>query len=230
MRATRTDTCALVFMTISVLACGQPSAVASLAVGSTPAASAVGPTRSDTPDTVPTTTGASTTTPAAISSGDAAQQPPVEFTGRIVCGPPVRIQQEDSIANGVDGSTLSRSRGGAWSQTVDMSDERLNGTVFHTFESDGYAIPGSDTGPEMWSATRRIENEHGAWEGRAIGGNFYDGTAIGSPDVPEVWIGEGAYAGLIAVMASNPVEDRCEVEVRGLIFDAETLSAPYNPQ
>lgn len=170
--------------------------------------------------------------------------PPVEFTGRIICGPPVspdRGGDSETLDVGDEGMVLTRYRGGAWRQTVTMTDPRLEGTVYHTWESDTYAMQGAEEGTGVWAATHRIENEAGAWEGRDYGGNFSDGTAIGDEGGREtedslaaiddsVWIGEGAYAGLIAVIESTALEGACGVDVRGIIFDSGPVAKPYIPR
>jgi hypothetical protein len=161
----------------------------------------------------------------------AAPQPPVEFTGSVVCGPPVspdRGGDSETLDIGDEGMVLTRYRGGAWKQTVTMTDPRLEGTVYHTWESDTYATQGAEEGTGIWAATHRIENEAGAWEGRGYGGNFSDGTAIGDGGGNDsVWIGEGAYAGLIAIMESTPFEAQCGFEVRGIIFEGAPVPEPY---
>ena len=170
-------------------------------------------------------------------------QPPVEFTGRITCGPPVsrdRAGDSQMLDVGDEGIVLTRYRGGAWRQTVTMTDPRLEGTIYETWESDTYAMGGTEEGTGIWAATHRIENEAGAWTGRDYGGTFSDGTAVGADTGLEtddtfatiadsVWIGEGAYAGLIAIIESTPLEAECGVNVRGIIFEGAPVPEPYIP-
>jgi hypothetical protein len=125
---------------------------------------------------------------------------------------------------------LTRNRGGAWQQTVTMSDPRLEGTVYHTFEGDTYRAAGAEQGPEMFAATCRIANEQGAWGDRGYGGSYSDGTPIGE-NSPDVWIGEGAYEGMIAVMESTPLEGGgCGASLRGVIFTGAPALEPYIPR
>ena len=187
----------------------------------------------------PTTTAVSTTSvTTAVDSlvtttmGEVvAPHPPVEFTGRIMCGPPVSADRggdSETLEVGDEGLVLTRYRGGAWRQTVTMTDPRLEGTIYETWESDTYATQGAGEGTGIWASSHRIENEAGAWEGRGYGGNFSDGTAIGDDGGNDsVWIGEGAYAGLIAIMESTPLEARCGFEVRGIIFEGAPVPEPY---
>jgi hypothetical protein len=155
-----------------------------------------------------------------------APQPPVEVSGRITCGPPVRSGSEVTVEVGDEG-ILTRHRDGAWRQTVTMSDPRLEGTVYHTFEADTYATPDGEGRTEVWAATRRIENEAGSWEVQGFGGSYPDGTPIAN--TAAVYIGKGAYEGLIAIMDESPLEDACGAEVRGLIFDGAPVPEPYVP-
>jgi len=159
----------------------------------------------------------------------AAPPPPVEFTGRIECGPPVRQGTEETLDVGDEGMVVSRSRGGAWQQTVSMSDPRLEGAVYHTFEADEYRAAGAESGVMVWAATLRIVNETGAWENRGYGGTYSDSTPIGD-NSPEVWIGEGAYEGLVAIVESTPIEGTCDADVRGIIFDGAPVPEPYIPE
>lgn len=163
---------------------------------------------------------------AAPSEEDTVPQAPVEFTGHIVCGPPVRAGSSESLGVGDEGMVLTRHRGGTWRQTVALSDPRLEGTAYHTFEGDEYRLAGAEAGPGIFAATHRIENEDGAWEGWAIGGAFADGTSIGNEGV-EVWVGSGAYSGLIAIMEASQLENACGSDVRGIIFDGGPVPVPY---
>jgi hypothetical protein len=166
-----------------------------------------------------------------------AGQAPVEFTGTIVCGPPVsadRAGTEQILEVGDEGMLLTRSRGGAWKQTLAMSDRRLDGTVFHTYETDQYALAGGDDGPSVGALTHRIQNDAGAWESRVIFGSYREGSPIGrydSVDPPSVLIGEGGYDGLVAVMeVTAELENPCGVEVRGIIFAGAPVPEPFIPR
>ena len=156
------------------------------------------------------------------------QEPPVEVTGRIMCGPPQRSTSNESLDVGDEGLVLTRDRGGAWRQTAKMSDPRLEGTVFQTYETDTYAMPGAKTGPSVWAATRRIENEAGAWETIGYGGSYSEDTPIGGSNTT-VYIGEGAFEGLIAILDETPLEDACGADVRGMIFDGAPVPEAYDP-
>ncbi len=73
---------------------------------------------------------------------DDAQQPPVEFTGTWCVGPevaPDRAGTETTLEVGDERMTLRRYRLGAWRNTVTMSDPRLQGDAYQTYENDRYA-------------------------------------------------------------------------------------------
>jgi hypothetical protein len=231
MNPTRRTHAALAIMAVAIIGCSQ-SSEGGTSVG--------GPTTTELSATSVTTAVeplVTTTTQGEV----AAPQTPVEFTGRIICGPPVspdRGGDSETLDVGDDGMVLTRYRGGAWRQTVTMTDPRLEGTVYETWESDTYAMQGAEEGTGVWAATRRIENEAGAWEGRDYGGNFSDGTVIGAEAGLEtddsfaaindsVWIGEGAYAGLIAVIESTALDGTCGIDVRGIIFGGAPVPEPY---
>ena len=217
MNPTHRIPAALAVFAVAVIGCGQPSG---------------GPTGEAGPaatqgQTTPVSSAPSVEVSAATTAQEAASapQPPVEVSGRITCGPPVRSGSGETVELGNEGMVLTRDRDGAWRQDVTMSDPRLEGTVHHTFEVDTYAMPSRDSGPEVWAATRRIENEAGSWEVRAYGGSYPDGTPIGN--APAVYIGEGAYEGLIAILDESPLAGACGADVRGLIFDGAPVAQPY---
>ena len=228
-------------LAVAMAAC---STAATTTTTATTAASAA-----TTTPTATTAAAVTSTSQGAVASATEAQDPvatpeaPAEFTGRIICGPPVspaRGGDSETLDVGDEGMVLTRYRGGAWRQTVTMTDPRLEGTVYHTWESDTYAMQGAEEGTGIWAATHRIENEAGAWEGQSYGGNFSDGTAIGEEGgratadslaaiEDSVWIGEGAYAGLIAIIESTALEGTCGIDVRGIIFEGAPVPQPYIP-
>lgn len=211
-------------LAITVIGCGPASG------GQT---GSVGPAATPAPPASP----ASAPSVAPRSEEPAAPQPPVEFTGQITCGPPVRSDRagtQETIEIGDEGIVLTRTRRGAWLQTVTMSDPRLEGTIYNTYETDSYAMPGAETGPQVGALTHRIENAEGAWESRAIFASDREGSPIGHEGFgapAEVLIGEGAYEGLIAIMEVTAELDvaPCGVEVRGIIFDGAPVPEPYKP-
>ena len=162
---------------------------------------------------------------AASPTEAAAPQPPVEFTGRITCGPPVggSDESEEKVDLG-DGMVLTRYPRGAWRQSVTMTDPRLEGIAYHTLEVHEYR----ENALGVWAATRRIVNDEGAWVARDYGGSYSDGTSIGD-DSKSFYIGEGAYTGMIALTEETPLEGSCGVDVRGVIFAGAPVPEPHIP-
>ena len=164
-----------------------------------------------------------TSTPVAPSVTDTPQdaeavQPPVAFTGRIVCGDTVRTGVSESAADG--GPVRLRTRGWAWQPTATMSDPRLEGDYYISYDSDDYESP---TVTSVGTGTWRIENEEGAWQGSFTNIKYPDSTTI----VSTALVGEGAYDGLTAVWESTnhrPLE--CAWAVRGLILEGDVPAAP----
>jgi hypothetical protein len=109
-----------------------------------------------------------------------------------------------------------------------VSDPRLAGSWYHTWENDSYVMPGSGVGPNVAAATWRIENDEGAWEGGHIEASFVDGTPIASG--PTLLAGEGAYEGLSAVVQVTGFEGGCAADIRGIIFDDIPAGVPYDPE
>jgi hypothetical protein len=128
-------------------------------------------------------------------------QPPVEFTACVQPGPEVARGTDEQIEVAVpDGEmTIERSRGYTWRLRVsDVSDPRLDGTWFTSWDADQYVGPGDDPGPVFVTMTQRIVTDEGAWQGSAVRLEFPDDDP---PRFPlEVLIGEGAYEGLTAVV------------------------------
>jgi len=161
---------------------------------------------------------------------EAAPQPPVEFTGSWCIGPPVapdRAGSETTLEVGDEGMTLTRYRDGAWRNTVTMSDPRLQGDAFQTYESDRYTTPEAAWSPGVIAATLSIVNEDGAWMSALYGATFADGTDMGSS--PNVFVGQGAYEGLIAITEQPSGSGQC-LDVRGIIFDGTPVPEPYLPE
>jgi hypothetical protein len=173
----------------------------------------------------------------------AAPQPPVEFTGVWCLGPavaPDRAGTMTSVAVGDEGIPLTRNRRGAWRNAVVMSDPRLQGDAYQTHETDTYSMPVGATSPYglIWS-THSIVNEDGAWVNADLGVRFGDGRESGG-DQPMIFVGRGAYEGLIAIWTGgtegvprpegiSSEYGTCD-EVRGVIFDVAPVPEPYVPQ
>ncbi len=171
-----------------------------------------------------------TSVPPVSPDAQEAREPvaPVEVTGTFVCGPPVRDATEEALDVGDHGTVLTRNRDGAWQQRVSMTDPRLEGSVYHTWEADTYRTAGAaDDGPTVTGYTWRITNDEGSWESRSTDATFADGTSIGEP--PAVLVGAGSYDGLIAVL--EVTEDEairpCGARLRGMIFDGAPMPEPY---
>jgi len=143
---------------------------------------------------------------------DAAPQPPVAFSGVWCIGPAVSDRSQ------------------TWRNAVAMSDPRLQGDAFQTYDSHLYP------GIQVVSSTLSIVNEDGAWVSRRYEST---GTPAGDTDSGNVFIGEGAYEGLIAFMPDDETEaprpdglssayGPC-TESHGVIIDG-ALAVPYLPE
>lgn len=206
MNRVSTIAAALAVVAITVLGCSQvPAADATSAASTRTLAPAT------SPPVAPSVTDTSQDAVAVV-------QPPVAFTGRIVCGPGVRTGVDESSPEG--DLVRVRSRGWAWQPSATMSDPRLEGDYYVSYDSDDYRSP---TVTSVGSGTWRIENEEGAWQGSFTNIKYPDSTTI----VSTALVGEGAYDGLTALWESTnhrPLE--CAWEVRGLILEGEVPAAP----
>ena len=170
MNRVSTIAAALALAAVTVLGCGQ-----------VPAAEPTSATSTGTP-------APATATPVAPSVTDTPQdteaaQPPVAFTGRIVCGDTVRTGVDESPEDG--GPVRLRTRGWAWQPTATMSDPRLEGDYYISYDSDDYESP---TVTSVGTGTWRIENEEGAWQGSFTNIKYPESTTI----VSTALVGEGA--------------------------------------
>jgi len=168
-----------------------------------------------------------TASPSVAPSQAVAPQPPVEVTGTFACGPPVRTPTSETFDVSDGGTILTRNREGAWQQIVTMSDPRLEGAIYHTYEDDLYRVAGADAdGPTVAAYTWRITNDGGTWEARVTSATFADGSQIG--DAPTVVVGSGGYKGLTAIWETTELRDQgCTVDVHGIIFEGAPVPEPY---
>jgi hypothetical protein len=149
-------------------------------------------------------------------------QPPVEFTACHSAGPETRPRTVEQISLPDGETTIERSRVTYRQPAIAVSDPRLEGTWYLTEDNDAYSGPETD-GMIIGTWTRRIENDDGAWQGtthQTI--DFPDGEHVGGYPGPYVMIGEGAYAGLTAILTHS--ESGCP-NTRGYIFEG-TIPAP----
>lgn len=126
---------------------------------------------------------------------DTSAEMPVEFTGHIECGPSVGSNQ--------------------WRQSATNSDPRLEGEYYYSETYSG------DSGAT--SATLRIENDEGAWQGSMVYANLSDGTGTTGA---AVLVGEEAYEGLSAIREERFLFPDCAADVSGLLIEGEPPAAP----
>jgi hypothetical protein len=144
--------------------------------------------------------------------------PPVEFSAKWSFGPPVRPETSTIVANG------TQERGGAWqpSALTEASDPRWQGTLSVAQNSDDYGAAG---GPSVGMFAFRIENEEGSWQQTPT-------VTLVVPGVDEVdrgvFVGEGGYEGLIAVVDIVTDHAAQAWDLHGYIIDGE-LPPPPEP-
>ena len=208
------------------LAMAAAAAVAVIGVTGIAVAVATSSGDDETPSPAAAPTVAPTTSVAAVTE-ELPGSAPVEFTACTLAGPEVHpATEEEVVVSSPDGDvTIVRSRGVTWRQSLrDVSDPRLDGTVYFADNSDDYTLPGNGGGLSFGANTFRIENDEGAWQGSAQNLAFPDGTVVTGP---YVMVGEGAYEGLTASFTWPDDEDgNC---MRGYIIEG-TTPAPPVPQ
>ena len=205
MNRVSTITAALAVVAVAVLGCGQVPGAEPTSASST---------RTPAPATSPPVAPSVTDTP----RDAAAAQPPVAFTGRIVCGDTVRTGVSESPADG--GHVRLRPRGWSWQPTATMSDPRLEGDYYISYDSDDYE---SSTVTSVGTGTWRIQNREGAWQGSFTNIKYPDSTTTVSTPL----VGEGAYDGLTALWeATNHRPVECAWAIRGLILEGHVPAAP----
>ena len=170
-------------------------------------------------------------------------EPPTDFSGTLDC--PVHSEMGKSkhvVVGPLDYDNLVRRewRGGYFVFEVEeMSDPRLDGTLTAYLDRDEYIYPSVDwrSPPALMSATMRIENEDGAWQGSAPDAYMPGGPLSTWGLVPLA--GEGAYEGLTAVWWTNIEDAECSCEnpenpcvydVSGAVFHGEMPALPSAEQ
>jgi hypothetical protein len=168
----------------------------------------------------------------ALAAGSVATQeedapaPPVEFTACTFVGPVVEPRTVEQVSLPDGETTIERSSVTYRQTAAQVSDPRLEGIWYHTEDNDSYSGPGTD-GLTIGTWTRRIENDEGAWQGTThLTIDYPDGTNVGGSPGPYVMIGEGAYAGLTALLTHG--EEGCPNE-RGYIFEGSIPAPPAQP-
>ena len=166
-------------------------------------------------------------------------EPPSEFSGTLDC--PVRSEMGRSkhvvVGPLDDGNLVRREWRGRYGvfDVEGMSDPRLIGTLTAYMDIDEYIHPSVEmrSPPALISATMRIENEDGAWQGSGPDALVPGGPATEWGLVPLV--GEGAYEGLTAIWWTNlddpecsclDPENPCMYHIRGTVFHGEMPPVP----
>ena len=111
--------------------------------------------------------------------------------------------------------------GEAWEVTLGgMSDPRLDGTMRTAYNRDFYGMHG-----QVKSFATRIDNDHGSWLGTGQG---YLGSSVGNWYFHALYAGDGAYAGLSALIFTLDVDG--EYDYFGLVFPGELPEVPAMPE
>ncbi len=151
----------------------------------------------------------------ALAAQDAEPAPPIEFTATWEFGPDLRTATSEVV----DGVTMVS--GGAWRPGVpdQASDPRLQGTLSIAANTNDYSATGS---PAVWNYAFRIENDEGASQQiPTIDLEFPDSAQSSTTGV---LVGEGGYAGLIAVFLNAGTGGTWALH--GYIIDGELTPAP----
>jgi hypothetical protein len=145
--------------------------------------------------------------------------PPVEFTAKWAWGSQIRSDTSEAIASGV------QYRGGAWRPgvLVPASDPRWQGTFSIANNENDYSASG---GPLVGIHAFRIENEEGAWQQMPTVALIFPG--IDDLTNTGVFVGEGGYEGLIAVVDIATDRAAGTWDLHGYIIHGE-LPPPPDP-
>jgi hypothetical protein len=182
----------------------------------------------------------------AQSGSDEVAPAPTELSGRYTCA--VYWQQgstKDVVLGAMgDGNLVRReTRGFMGRYSIDaISDPRFDGVVSHYQDFDEYVGPETNLPDRLvlTASVLRVETDDGAWQ--ASDTQFYlPGTWTPDGDrtwEPTVMTGEGAYAGLTALLESRLLDpdcycwqgggapQRCSWELRGVVVPGEMPPMP----
>ena len=153
---------------------------------------------------------------------------PVQFTGIVDCGPQIAggTSETVQVPMGESVMTVLVRRGNTWQPSArEVSDPRLEGRYTISYDTDAYYPPGVVGSTDVGAGTWRIENDEGAWQGSY----HIAGIDGGDVTVTVPLIGEGAYAGLFAIVESAYDSAACSWDWRGLIVDGELPAYPEPP-
>ena len=148
--------------------------------------------------------------PSAAESAALAE--PVEFTAVFTPSSRVRCGTYETVEG------VEQQRGSAWTPVMSgVSDRRLDGTLTYSEDYDRY--PG---GYQLATATYRIANDGGAWQGSTPiikqDADYTDNSVV-------LLVGEGAYDGLYAWMDTSDWS-----AISGVVFPAPPPEAPIPPE
>lgn len=157
----------------------------------------------------------------AQSAEPAVPAPIVSFTGRSSLVP---CEEATPVFGTVDG--VVQTRGMDCHGTITATDPRFEGTYLVASNADRYPTSVFRSSLTVETVVRRVENADGAWQGSAtitaddMPASGEDGT-IATETV--VFTGEGAYAGLTAVVVFMPFVN---ATLRGVIFPGSPPPPP----
>ena len=165
-----------------------------------------------------------TAAPSASASGDAAGFVPGEFTACVPSNAQTRAgTDETAVVPHPEGDmTVEQRRGFTWAGDITATDERFSGRHYYSWDGDDYTLASGAPGPQIVGEGMRIENDQGAWQGGSTYFDLQDGTSAGGL---VVLTGEGAYAGLEAVMFFT--DGGCFQNWRGVVIEVPAIPVPY---
>ena len=110
---------------------------------------------------------------------------------------------------------------------MEMSDSRLDGTVtIATSATDGGLGPTQDS--DVLTDAMHIQMPDGAWNGRPSTWFWLEDDTISNR--VHVLVGDGAHAGLIALMeVSGDLSWTGPINVRGIVFEGVLPEPPTHP-
>ena len=163
--------------------------------------------------------------PAATAApGDTAGSAPGEFTACIPANSETQAGTDETVVvqHPEGDMTVERRRGFTWAGAISATDERFSGRHHLSWDGDQYTLASGDPGPTVAAEGIRIENDQGAWQGGSTYVELPDGTVAGGM---MVLTGEGAYAGLEAVMFGT--DGPCFLDWRGVVIEVPAIPVPY---
>jgi len=151
--------------------------------------------------------------PGSVVAQSGAPSPIGSFTGTSTVAQCEDVTPSFQVVEGVQ-----QMRGLVCPGSTTATDPRFKGRMLIAWDADRYPEGADGSQLTVTTVVRRVENADGAWQGSATTvSDTVTASGTDDPPTPEtvVFMGEGGYAGLTAIVVFSPITNS---QLRGVIF------------